>query len=77
MFEQAFKGRIWKDTIHNCCLNIVESGIKLYKLRMAEQLGRIVDTSDLDGYVPVLTAQVTPLPAIEVRKPRLPPSVAW
>ncbi|TYZ60574.1 hypothetical protein PybrP1_006531 [[Pythium] brassicae (nom. inval.)] len=63
---KAFKGRIWKDTIHNCCLNIVESGIKLYKLRMAQQLGRIVDTSDLDGYVPVLTAPMTPLTAIEL-----------
>lgn len=64
---QAFRGRIWKDSIHNCCLNIVESGVKLYKLKMAEQLGRIVDTTDLDGYIPVLTVPTAPMPLLEVR----------
>ncbi|OWZ22091.1 NADdependent malic enzyme [Phytophthora megakarya] len=54
----AFRGRIWKDSIHNCCLNVVENGVKLYKLRMSERLGNIVDTSDLKGFKPALaTAQ--------------------
>ncbi|KAF4323444.1 hypothetical protein BBO99_00000023 [Phytophthora kernoviae] len=53
---KAFRGRIWKDTIHNCCLNIVENGIKLYKLRMSERLGSIVDVSDLKGFKPTLSA---------------------
>ncbi|RLN80567.1 hypothetical protein BBJ28_00000167 [Nothophytophthora sp. Chile5] len=52
---KAFKGRIWKDTIHNCCLNIVENGVKLYKLRMFERLGSVVDISDLKGFKPTLT----------------------
>ncbi|GMF29329.1 unnamed protein product [Phytophthora lilii] len=51
---RAFRGRIWKDTIHNCCLNVVENGVKLYKLRMSERLGRIVDVSDLKGFKPDL-----------------------
>ncbi|GAB9469357.1 hypothetical protein Gpo141_00006637 [Globisporangium polare] len=63
---KAFKGKIWKDTIHNCCLNIVESGIKMYKLRMAEQLGSIVDTADLDGFIPVFSAPSEPLSLIEL-----------
>ncbi|KAG7394503.1 hypothetical protein PHYBOEH_005082 [Phytophthora boehmeriae] len=53
---RAFRGRIWKDTIHNCCLNVVENGIKLYKLRMSERLGSIVDISDLKGFKPALSA---------------------
>ncbi|KAL4175828.1 hypothetical protein KRP22_000787 [Phytophthora ramorum] len=53
---KAFRGRIWKDTIHNCCLNVVENGIKLYKLRMSERLGSIVDTADLKGFKPALAA---------------------
>ncbi|RMX69572.1 hypothetical protein DD238_002240 [Peronospora effusa] len=44
---KAFQGQIWKDLIYNCCLNVVEIGVKLYKLRMSERLGSIVDTSDL------------------------------
>lgn len=52
---KAFRGRIWKDTIHNCCLNVVENGIKLYKLRMSERLGSIVDVSDLKGFKPALS----------------------
>ncbi|KAJ8556669.1 hypothetical protein ON010_g9296 [Phytophthora cinnamomi] len=51
---KAFRGRIWKDTIHNCCLNIVENAVKLYKLRMSERLGSIVDVSDLKGFKPAL-----------------------
>ncbi|KAG7385312.1 hypothetical protein PHYPSEUDO_001614 [Phytophthora pseudosyringae] len=53
---KAFKGRIWKDSIHNCCLNVVENGVKLYKLRMSERLGSIVDSSDLKGFKPALAA---------------------
>lgn len=34
---------------------------------MAEQLGRIVDTTDLEGYVPVLTAPMEPLMPVDVR----------
>lgn len=52
---KAFRGRIWKDTIHNCCLNVVENGIKLYKLRMSERMGSIVDVSDLKGFKPALS----------------------
>ncbi|KAF1330133.1 Interferon-induced guanylate-binding protein 1-like, partial [Globisporangium splendens] len=62
---QAFKGKIWKDTIHNCCLNIVESAIKVYKARMAEQLGGIVDTTDMDGFVPAISSLQEPLPPVE------------
>ncbi|KAI9997242.1 hypothetical protein PInf_000682 [Phytophthora infestans] len=51
---KAFKGRIWKDSIHNCCLNVVENGVKLYKLRMSERLGSIVDVSDLKAFQPAL-----------------------
>ncbi|KAE9030979.1 hypothetical protein PR003_g9965 [Phytophthora rubi] len=53
---KAFRGRIWKDTIHNCCLNIVENAVKLYKLRMSERLGSIVDISDLKGFKPALAS---------------------
>ncbi|TMW63296.1 hypothetical protein Poli38472_002237 [Pythium oligandrum] len=62
---KAFRGRIWKEVIHNCCLNIVESAIKLYKSRMAQQLGGIVDTTDLGDYAP-LDASLEPLPVIEL-----------
>eukprot|EP00644_Phytophthora_capsici_P004362 jgi/Phyca11/7195/fgenesh1_pm.PHYCAscaffold_17_\ len=51
---KAFKGRIWKDSIHNCCLNVVENAVKLYKLRMSERLGTIVDIADLKGFRPAL-----------------------
>ncbi|KAG3019594.1 hypothetical protein PC121_g4736 [Phytophthora cactorum] len=53
---KAFKGRIWKDSIHNCCLNVVENGVKLYKLRMSERLGSIVDISELKDFQPALAA---------------------
>ncbi|ETN22757.1 hypothetical protein, variant 2 [Phytophthora nicotianae INRA-310] len=52
--DNVFKGRIWKDSIHNCCLNVVENGAKLYKLRMSERLGSVVDISDLKGFQPAL-----------------------
>ncbi|DAZ94136.1 TPA: hypothetical protein N0F65_010380 [Lagenidium giganteum] len=62
---QAFRGKIWRETIHNCCLNIVESGIKIYKLHMAEQLPGIVDTSDIDEYT-IKVAKHDPLPVIDL-----------
>ncbi|GLD93036.1 hypothetical protein PINS_up001628 [Pythium insidiosum] len=62
---QAFRGRVWKDIIHNCCLNIVESAIKLYKSRMSEQVAGIVDTSDLGDYTP-LFAPKEPRPPVEL-----------
>lgn len=66
-FMQAFHGKIWKETIHNCCLNIVESGIKLYKSRMAEQLGGLVDITDLENYTPFFISSKGPsLPMVEV-----------
>lgn len=39
------------DLIYNCCLNVVENGVKLYKLRMSERVGSIFDTSGLNGVV--------------------------
>ncbi|KAJ0409148.1 hypothetical protein ATCC90586_004681 [Pythium insidiosum] len=60
----AFRGRVWKDIIHNCCLNIVESAIKLYKCRMAEQVAGIVDTSDLGDYTPLFVPK-QPRPPVE------------
>ncbi|KAG3117475.1 hypothetical protein PI124_g4246 [Phytophthora idaei] len=53
---KAFKGRIWKDSIHNCCLNVVENGVKLYKRRMSERLGSIIDISELKDFQPALAA---------------------
>lgn len=38
----------------------------MYKLRMAEQLGSIVDTADLDGFIPVFSAPSEPLSLMEV-----------
>ncbi|EGZ23816.1 hypothetical protein PHYSODRAFT_478442 [Phytophthora sojae] len=62
---KAFRGRIWKDTIHNCCLSIVENAVKLYKLRMSERLGSIVDVSDLKGFKPTLAPAQEPSELIQ------------
>ncbi|CAH0492757.1 unnamed protein product [Peronospora farinosa] len=52
---KAFQGRIWKDLIYSCCLNVVENGVKLYKIRMSEGLGTIINTPDLKGVTQALS----------------------
>ncbi|KAF1793131.1 P-loop containing nucleoside triphosphate hydrolase [Phytophthora cactorum] len=52
----AHRDNVFKDSIHNCCLNVVENGVKLYKLRMSERLGSIVDISELKDFQPALAA---------------------
>ncbi|CAH0520096.1 unnamed protein product [Peronospora belbahrii] len=47
---KVFEGQAWNDMIHNCCLNVVKNGVKLYKLLMSDRLGSIVDTSDLEEF---------------------------
>lgn len=62
----TFESKIWQALVHDCCLNIVGNGVKLYKLRMSERLGNIVDISDLKEFQPALSALQEHTEAIEL-----------
>ncbi|KAL7689513.1 putative guanylate-binding protein [Plasmopara halstedii] len=63
---KTFKGPIWKNLIYNCCYSMIGNGVKLYKLRMFESLGSIVDTSDLMEFQPASSAVQNNQPSIEL-----------